>query len=193
MIGKLNGTIEDYIDDYLILDVSGVGYIVYTTDNIKIKYSLNNQLKLYIFHNIKENINKLYGFMTKDELNYFNFLISINGVSCKIAMNILNHITLDTLLSSIHENDKSFLNKIPGIGKVLANRIISELKLKKLPEITIINEQGNNYSKINDVLLALKGLGYKEDQIMKIVNKIDNKDDLNTEELTTLVLMKIGS
>ena len=89
MIGYLSGTIHAKDANWLIVDVSGVGYRVFVTDGISYEHSIGHHIKLYIHHHFSENNQALYGFLTLQELDFFHLLISINGVGPKMALGIL--------------------------------------------------------------------------------------------------------
>lgn len=171
MIGHLRGTIIDQDLKSVILDVSGVGYKVYTNVAILNK---KEDIEFWTYLAVRENALDLYGFQTKDELHFFELLITVSGIGPKSAMGILTLASLQNLRSAISTGDTSYLTKVSGIGKKNAEKIVVELK-DKLEGVEI--ELGISSNHDVDALLALTALGYGERESREALKKIlDAKD-----------------
>ncbi|MDC0596236.1 Holliday junction branch migration protein RuvA [Candidatus Pseudothioglobus singularis] len=194
MIGHLKGTIISKNPPEVILEVGGIGYEVlcpmstfYQLDN------LSEDVLLFTHLSIKEDGHTLFGFITKDEKNIFRELIRVNGVGPKVALAILSHLTVKSLIECISTEDGDLLAKTPGIGKKTALKLIVELqdRLVKLelvssPEATNQMDQRNNPNS-KQAIEALQSLGFKTKEANRMVSKIDDQD-LSTEQLIRLAL-----
>lgn len=159
MIINLTGTIIFNEENYVIFDVSGVGYKVYMpNDTIRTatKTGTDNKITIWTHHAIRENAMDLYGFLTKEDLNFFELLISISGIGPKTAIGILNVATTETLISAVSTGDTSYLTKVSGIGAKNAQKIVLELKNK----VAKVEQTPTGIREEIDVIEALRALGY---------------------------------
>lgn len=174
MIGKLKGFIDGYGEDYLVLDVSGVGYVVHcstrTLQNLKGRGEI---ISLIIETQVREDSIRLFGFDSEKERDWFRLLQSVQGVGAKVALAILSIHTTSELSSAIAFGDKTAIARAPGVGPKLAARIVAELKDKApLPDSfdtsfdkhTSLTETSNLPSAMNDAISALVNLGYARPQ-----------------------------
>jgi Holliday junction DNA helicase RuvA len=154
MIGYLKGRVIDQDLKSVILDVSGVGYKIYT-NTAQIDSKKNEFLEFWTYLAVRENALDLYGFTTKEELGFFELLITVSGIGPKSAMGILTVASVSNLRNAIVSGDTSHLIKVSGVGKKNAEKIVVELK-DKLTGF----EVGGSVSADVDVIEALKALGY---------------------------------
>ncbi len=155
MIGYLSGTILHRDLKKIIVLVGGVGYVVYTHNDIQTH--TDGTVELWTYMAVKENALELYGFTHREELDFFELLISISGIGPKSALNILSLTSLSQLKRAISSGDVGYLTKVSGIGKKNAEKIVLELKDKI--DITDAHTEGNEDI---DALEALLSLGYSE-------------------------------
>ncbi len=169
MIGHLKGNIIDQNLRSVILDVSGVGYKVYTNTAVLDK-ELNKKVEFWTYLAVRENALDLYGFITKEELHFFELLITVSGIGPKSALGILSIATLPNLRHAIATGDISHLTKVSGIGKKNAEKIVMELKDK----IEYMIGDGAGFESGGDVLVleALKSLGYGEREAREALKKV---------------------
>ncbi len=132
MIAFLSGKIELKTERFLILNVNGVGYKIYTSPLILDKLEKEQEAKFFIHLYPRENLLDLYGFLAFEELEFFELLISISGIGPKAAISVLSIASLKDLKASIASGQVSLLTKVSGIGKKTAERVILELKTKIL-------------------------------------------------------------
>jgi len=200
MIISLNGKITGLFSDKVILEVSGVGYecfISQQTYNYLINKNEKNKIKLNIYHHINESNQCLFGFSDLEEKTIFMLLISVSGIGPKTAIQFLSNTTVKDSERKIIEGKVKELTSIPGIGPKTAKRIIIELKDKltdciadDLPE----EENLNNSPYVDDAIKALIALGYNRNIIIQNINKIiKDNNDLETAELIKKVLSRIGN
>jgi Holliday junction DNA helicase RuvA len=166
MIGHLKGTIISQDLKSVILDVSGVGYKIYTNVG-SLKKDKTNSSEFWTYLAVRENALDLYGFVSKEELDFFELLISVSGIGPKSAMAILSIATLPNLRRAISTGDTTHLTKVSGIGKKNAEKIVIELK-DKVSDLS--SDLGEGSSDI-DAMEALKSLGYGEREAREALKK----------------------
>ncbi len=184
IIGRYKGINKDYI----IVENNGIGYKVFTSGaTMSAMPKIDEEVMLYLEQIVREDFLGLYGFDTKEELEMFKLLISINGVGSKAALSLLSISRINNLRYAIMMGDDKHLCRAPGIGKKTAGRIILELKdkIKKEDlaegiEISgdfedIVPENANN---IAEALGALLALGYSEKEAELAIKKVDKSDSL---------------
>ena len=157
MIGHLTGTIIHADPRSILLDVHGVGYKIYTNTAF-LEPKTEQTVSFFTYLAVRENALDLYGFSSKDELDFFELLLTISGIGPKSANNIMSVASLSNLRQAVSSGDTSHLTKISGIGKKVAEKIVMELKDK----IGITADMDTNISGDVDALLALQSLGYSE-------------------------------
>ncbi len=199
MIGKLRGIIDSLSDDRCIIDVGGVGYLVFlsskTADNLQAAKAAKTPISLIIETVVKEDAIDLYGFFDEIEKIWFSEVTKVQGVGAKMGMKILGFFTINELAQALIAGDVKAFSKISGIGPKLAQRIATELRdsPKKLGIATGFdvdfeqNTQGNlsEFSSsriVEDALSALENLGYKKVDALKIVGNIVKKNPTITLE-----------
>ena len=184
MIGKLKGIIEVLGEETLLLDVGGVGYVVFCSAyTLRQMPRVGEASSLWIETHVREDHIHLYGFATIEEKNIFQQLVKVNGVGNKMALAILSTLTPQQVITAIHAQDKQALQSAPGVGPKLAVRLLTELKDKVLdvgffvmPEhtgsvekIRVTEPQGVH---ISDAVSALVNLGYSRSDAYLVVYKI---------------------
>ncbi|MFA6585957.1 MAG: Holliday junction branch migration protein RuvA [Candidatus Paceibacterota bacterium] len=184
MIGSIKGKIILKTDKFVIVETSGVGY--------KINVSLDTLSRLsaprkdsgqndadasfWIHTHVREDILDLYGFLDRQELEFFEMLINVSGIGPKGALGILGIASIEILKKAIGTGDIAYLTKISGIGKKTAEKIIIELRDKMGEEKTGTSLQGEL-----DVLEALKSLGYSQNEARDALKKCSPDANTNTK------------
>lgn len=189
MIAFVSGILEMKLNGYVVINVGGVGYKVFMSETaVDSLGEIGDEVKVFTHYHVREDDISLYGFLTMEELNMFELLISVSGVGAKSALNTLANIEPSTFALAVISNDTSKLVKIPGIGAKTAARIILELK-DKLKNQEIVNNKKENTKKITidedkleEAISALQVLGYNKKDIEKVFEKIDT-EDLTLEEM----------
>lgn len=205
MIGKLKGYIDSINEDKCIIDVSGVGYVVFlsnkTAEFLK-QFPQDKEISLIIETVVKEDAIELYGFAREIEKIWFLELTKVQGVGNKVALKILGFFAIEDLAKALVQSDEKSFSKISGIGPKLASRIVTELKdsPKKLGiDVGFISEKSEKSGKINnsqiadDALSALENLGYRKHDCLKIINFIlEENSKVTLENLITLSLRELS-
>lgn len=184
IIGKYKGINRDYI----IIENNGIGYKIFTSGaTMSSMPKIDEEVKLYLEQIVREDFLGLYGFDSREELEMFKLLLSINGVGAKAALSLLSISRINNLRYAIMMGDEKHLCKAPGIGKKTAGRIILELKdkIKKEDISEVIEDSGafedlmpNNASNIAEALGALLALGYSEKEAEVALKKVDKTETL---------------
>jgi Holliday junction DNA helicase RuvA len=189
MIASISGKLKRKGTDYLIVDVSGVGYQVHvplsTYCGIPEK---GDDVSLHIHTHLREDSLSLFGFLTEAEKDMFLLLTGVSGIGPKLALAILSSLSVGDLSGAIRTSDDAKLCAIPGIGKKTAARMVLELKDKIQHLIPLSAEfspaAAAGTGDVEDVTSALVGLGYKKLLAEETVRKIrDSRPGLAIEEL----------
>ena len=183
MIVFVSGILEMKLNGYIVIDVGGVGYKVFMSESaIETLGELGEKVKVYTHHHVREDDISLYGFLTMEELNMFELLISVSGVGAKSALSILANIEPSAFALAVITNDTSKLVKIPGVGAKTAARIVLELK-DKLKNQDMVSKKENvikqstiNEEELDEAISALQVLGYNRRDIEKAFEKIELND-----------------
>lgn len=187
MIRKLVGKIDEISDGEVILDVNGVGYLVRIANSTLSNLRTNMDVALYTHHAIRENASDLYGFTDKEDLNFFELLLTISGIGPKSALGIINTAPTKVIIEGIQTGDADHLAKISGIGKKSAEKILVGLKDK----VEMGAGGGNGaHSGATDAIEALTALGYSLNDARAAVQKLDNS--LSTEDIIKLALKNLS-
>lgn len=194
MIAKLRGIIDQIGEDYVILDVSGVGYLVYCSSKVLNKLATKGQLDEILIQTIvREDQITLYGFKEENEKYWFDLLLKVQGVGAKTAIKGLSIMTPEELEMAILSEDKTLLTRIPGIGNKGALRICSELKDKTLNLSIPTGSQPSENKNMQDLLSGLIGLGYGHHEAYEVVSKLSNEDKNKKVEDMLQIALKIIS
>lgn len=175
MIRHIQGQVTYLNSDHVIIDVSGVGYQVYTPKSET--FSEKTRVTLYTHHAVRENSSDLYGFLTNEELEMFELLLTLPKIGPKSALQVMNQADLDLLKRSIITNDAEHLTKLSGIGKKTAEKIVAGLK-DKVIDVSIGNNDGasninaSNNQVQSDTIEALVALGYSQQEARKAAQEL---------------------
>jgi holliday junction DNA helicase RuvA len=169
MIGKLKGIVDSHGEDFVTLDVQGVGYIVHCSGRTLQKLPrLGEAAVLAIETQMREDSIKLFGFASETERDWFRLLQSVQGVGAKVALAIQTVLDVGELASAIGCQDKAAIARTPGVGPKLAARIVSELKDKAATsgaaDARLAGLDGSKSPAAQDALSALVNLGYGRPQ-----------------------------
>lgn len=190
MFAYLKGVFDSRTMDYIVVDVNGVGYKIFMSENsMKEIGEIGKEIKVHTYVKVREDDISIYGFASSEELRMFELLISVSGIGAKSAITILSNIEPSTFAAAVVSDDVSVLKKLPGVGAKSAQRIILELK-DKLKAINVDDDSVSgtckieiqNNENIDDLISALQVLGYSRRDIEEILPKLDCKSS-GLEEL----------
>ncbi|MGA2815592.1 MAG: Holliday junction branch migration protein RuvA [Xanthobacteraceae bacterium] len=174
MIGKLKGVIDSYGEDSVIVDVNGVGYLVYcSARTLQELPSVGQPVTLSIETYVREDQIRLFGFSADVEREWFRLLQTVQGVGAKVALSVLGTLKPAELASAIAMRDKAMVARTPGVGPKVAERIVIELK-DKAPAYTDVDpalvrlsgalDEKRAPQPVTDAVSALVNLGYGQPQ-----------------------------
>ncbi|OGY43586.1 MAG: Holliday junction DNA helicase RuvA [Candidatus Buchananbacteria bacterium RIFCSPHIGHO2_02_FULL_40_13] len=157
-------------DNFVVIDVAGVGYKVYVLDRFINNLSTGQEIEVFIYTQVAEGVLDLYGFAVAEELGFFEILISISGVGPKSALNILQKARIDDLREAANIGNADVLSRVSGLGLKTAQKIVAGLKDKIGGlEITKTGGWSNQFS---EALEALAGLGYTASQAREALSHV---------------------
>lgn len=181
MYSYIKGIVTLIESSYIVLDNNGIGYLIYTPNPYSFKE--NEETLVWIYQNIREDEMTLYGFKTKEEKDLFLKLIEVKGLGCKMALPMLATGSISGIVDAIERENILYLKKFPKIGDKIAKQIILDLKGKLNNNITISKDSNE------EVIEALKGLGYKQADIVKVLPKVNSNETLEQQIKEALKLL----
>lgn len=204
MIGKLKGLVDSVGEDWVLIDVGGVGYEVSCSPRtLAALPGVGEPVALAIETYVREDQIRLFGFSSDEERAWFRLLQSVQGVGAKVALAILGTLPPNELASAVALQDKAQLTRAPGIGPKVAQRIVSELKDKGAviaaidPGIAVLADKigtGRKSSAVTDAVSALTNLGYASSEASAAVAHAMKEagEAAKAEELIRIGLKELG-
>ena len=189
MIHQVSGNLITKHKDFVVIEVSGIGFKITSTTNTINTIKLEQKILLHTYLHVREDALDLYGFHSPLEREVFLLLIGISGIGPKLAITILSGILPDELKDKIISGDIASLTSIPGVGAKTAKRIIVELKDKftKIEEGSLGFSDKLNSKLYDDALNALLSLGYSSQQSKQVLDHIANGKDDNKQNIETII------
>jgi holliday junction DNA helicase RuvA len=184
MISSLKGEISRIGNNFVEIEISGVGYLVWCGLNFLKKRIVGEEIKIYTYQAVSENDISLFGFENGDEVDLFKMLISVSGIGPKSGALIMGQVSSEEIVKAIGEADVAFFEKVKGIGKKTAQRIIIDLKSKigGLGELDLTKDNGKETE--SDLVLSLKQLGFDKKEIEKVTSKLPVNLETTEEKLS---------
>lgn len=199
MIAFVRGNIENLTEENVVIDVNGIGYNVkISAGTAALLPGLGEEVKLYTYTSVREDAFNLFGFLTRDELEIFKKLITVNGIGPKGGLSILSVMSADDIRFAVISGDAKMIAKAPGIGKKTAERVILDLKDKISLEDTLIHKDmsGGSVAECSDMensarneaIEALTALGYSASDALRAVKAVQIDDSMDVEVILKLAL-----
>lgn len=184
MYEYFNGELAHILPTAIVIDVHGVGYQVVFANPYRLQDSLKKQIKVLVQQVVREDSITLYGFISSEERELFQRLISVSGIGPKSAMSILANDDTEGFVNAVESGNVTYLTKFPGVGKKTAQQIILDLKGKfeALPEETTKAVVSTNQATLEEAKEALLGLGYSAKEITKIWKPLEATAPSTTQE-----------
>lgn len=197
MIAYVRGVLDHKEPSRLVVDVNGIGYEIFVPLSTYQKLpALGGQVKLFTHHHVREDAVNLYGFLSSEEKEIFELVLTISGVGVKVALNILSAMTADVFRRSIAQGDMKTLTKIPGIGKKSAERMVLELK-DKIGTVHVDAEMMRvlGTESGNDAVAALLSLGTGQSAAEYAVYRAERLlgDDAKLEDVISQAIKLLSS
>jgi Holliday junction DNA helicase RuvA len=198
MYEYIKGVLIESTPQHAVVDVHGIGYKLFSPVNTLSRMpEIGQTVLLYASYVIRETNQTLYGFITRQEKELFELLITVSGIGPKIAIALLGHLELNHLVRSIRNSQLAHLCKVPGIGKKTAERLVLEIK-DKLPAFMIDDSEHNGSDKpcdlasqkIQDAMSALINLGYSQLAAQRAIKQVLDEAG-EAASLTTLITLAL--
>lgn len=183
MYDYIIGKVRDIYYNSIVIENNNIGYLVYVSNPYY--YTEGKEYKVYLYQQIKEDDNSLFGFRNKEEKDLFLKLISVKGLGCKMALPMFASGSTEGMIDAIEKENIMYLKKFPKIGDKVARQIILDLKGKLIKG----NENTNIVVENNELIEVLKGLGYKEKEIKGIINDVDKSISIEDQVKVALKLL----
>ena len=165
MYEYIKGMIDNVEPGYISLDNNGIGYKIYVSNPYS--FEVGKEYKVFLYEQIREDEDSLYGFKTIEERDLFLKLINVKGLGPKMALPLFSSGSLDGIIDAIERENIIYLKKFPKIGDKVARQIILDLKGK------LVSNKDATIIKDDELVEALSVLGYKNVDINKVLPKID--------------------
>lgn len=201
MFSFISGTLAYIGKDFVVVDNHGIGWQASVPATVLNQlHAVGEEVKLFTYMAVREDDVQLYGFMSADELALFKMLISVSGVGPKAALGVLSTLSAaEFYLAMMHENVKA-LTRVPGVGPKSAKRLIVELKEKVVAlgapaamGTVAAAPSGAAAEPFLDALEALLSLGYNGSEAQAVLQAIEGRETMTTEELLRKALARLGA
>jgi holliday junction DNA helicase RuvA len=200
LIEFIKGYVDNVTPEYIVIDHCGLGYQIHTPNPFSYKVSKQEEIIIYTYQHVREDILALYGFQSREEKALFMKLLNVTGIGPKGALAILASGNPSQVIEAIENENDTFLVKFPGVGKKTARQIILDLK-GKLGDVAAlyapdlfthedIEEKQTANQALNEAIEALKVLGYAEREIKKVVPSLQ-EESLTTDQYVKKALQKL--
>jgi len=172
MVAYISGKLTFKSPRFITLDVSGIGFKIFVPLSTYYKLpDVNHTTRLFTYLHVKNEVFSLYGFLTEEEMEVFEILLSVASIGPRIATNVLSELSVGEFKSAVLEENLKILTSIPGVGKKIAQRILLEVKEKIEGISAEIPQEGGRKEIINDAISALVSLGYSYNSSREAVEK----------------------
>lgn len=191
MYEYFNGKLVDIADTYVVVDVNGVGYkIPIPASHFAKLPAVHSSIQLYISFIVREASQAIFGFLSRQERDFFELLITISGIGPKTALALIGHLSFSELESAIQTENLTLLSKVPGIGKKTAERLVIELRNKISSFCPDPSQAPASNQMVKDALNALLNLGYQHSVAHQAIkNALSNLP--SDTDLTSLLSLSI--
>ncbi len=199
MYAYIKGELVEVQQECIIVENGGVGYeILFPVPETGLIWSIGDEIKVYTYLHVREDAMQLFGFSSRDALELFRMLLTVNGIGPKGALAILANLPPNDLRFAIASGDEGAISKAPGIGKKTAQRVVLELKDKVdvaedfADRLDVVGDFESAGSLQNDVVLALTALGYARSEILEAYRKVTPPENADVETLLKLTLREMA-
>lgn len=201
MIAYIKGTAVYADQECIIVDNRGMGYEIRTSSATCSEVRMGEEVTLYTYLYVREDMIALYGFLSREELRIFRLLLGVSGIGPRVAVSVLSTLKVEDLYYAVISEDTKSIARTPGIGPKGAKRLIIELKDKldlsdlglgeEEEESISTGESAGEDSQIMDAMEALIALGYSNGEAYRAVHKVPGAKDMDTETLLKEALKKM--
>jgi Holliday junction DNA helicase RuvA len=189
MIAYVKGVLSEKHDGVVFVETEGVGYSLLVSQNTDSSLSVGEPAKLYVYEQIREDTHEFYGFITYADKQFFEKLLSVNGVGPRMALSIVNLGGVDDIKHAIATENVAFLIRASGVGRRLAERLVVDLK-DTFAEAALLGKVSAGQTVENDALQALLGLGYNQAEAVQALANVEGE---TTEERIRQALTRLSN
>ena len=195
MLDYIRGSLAESHPQYLVIEWMGLGLEVLIPASLYFKAPpVGEIMTVFTYLQPREDGVKLYGFLDREERNFFKTLLGVSGIGPKVALSLMGHLSLSQLANAISREELHILVNVPGIGKKTASRLIYELKDKVILSEEETHSANKEEDRIwKDVELALISLGYSAAEVVKVKKALADQTDLPMEEVFKKALALLGN
>jgi Holliday junction DNA helicase RuvA len=176
MIRLLRGTVRGQGKDYLLIELGGnhggIGFKVHVPETTRLETRANDPILLHTYLQVREDALTLFGFPSEEELEFFELLLTVNGVGPKVALSALSTLNPEALRMALANQEPGIIARVPGIGKRTAEKIVLELKDKVGPPAGTLETIAQAYNSDSEVIEALIALGYSVVEAQRAVQAV---------------------
>ena len=182
MYSYIKGYVKEQEGNYIVLENNGIGYHIFVSNPFQ--FQTDKEVKVYLYNQVREDENSLYGFATKEEKELFERLLNVKGVGPKLIMPMFATGSVSGIIDAIDRENILYLKKFPKVGDKVARQIILDLKGK----LTTISNTPST-SGFDELVSVLEGLGYKTADIKKVLPNLDASAPIESQVKDALKLM----
>lgn len=182
MFEYIKGILHEVLTEYIVVDVGGIGYELLVPHSTQQQLPQKNEtVMLFVHFYVREDTQRLYGFMTRAEREVFRRLLTVSKIGPKVALNVLSHVTVKDIVYAVQTANASKLKAVSGIGPKTAERLVIELKDKlnfSVPDISLPSKKGTEKeifspTSRDDAFAAMVSLGYSDSQVQNALKRVD--------------------
>lgn len=190
MILKLKGCVDEVCSKYFVLNVNNIFYEIFSEKGFLSTLKELKHITVFTHYSIKETTRELYGFETKEDRDFFKFMIGIRGIGEKTMLNWLSNVSSSRLKEILYDEDLEELCKLPKVGRRTGEKIITDIRHKiKSWDVSGLKKAHFNQDVINNSVSALISLGVTPSNAKERTKELYNTG-MNVSELVNLVLKK---
>lgn len=186
MLSYIKGKITYIQNDYVTIENNNIGYQAKVANATN--FSLNEEITLYTYLYVREDLLEIYGFKTQEEKSLFLQLISVKGLGPKGALTILSNENIDEIINAINQSNSKYFQKFSGIGAKASQQIILDLHGKVNFSNDLVTKEN---PKISNIKEALKSMGYNSSEIKTIIPLLEENLDKSESDLIKIALKKL--
>ena len=189
MIAYIKGIFEEITEDGIVVEAGGVGYGIAVPPSLASELTLGDEVKIYTYYQVAEDMQKLYGFASREDRRVFTQLLKVSGIGPKLAMSIMSSVGTDELKLAVITNDVKTLSRAPGLGKKTAEKLILELKDSFDAGEVISGTKAPQGAPLvmddafSEAAQALMALGYSSSEAMKAVRQVEPRDGITVDDV----------
>lgn len=200
MISYIKGELSEIAADRIVVETGGIGYEIKVPGTaLPALPSLGSQVKIYTYLQVREDGLSLFGFLSRDDLEVFRLLLTVNGIGPKGALGVLSVLSPDDLRFAVLSDDIKTISRAPGLGKKTAQKVILELKdkfsLEDAFEKKMVQEEtapGKAADAKGEAVQALTALGYSSSEALQAVRNLPDTEGLGVEEILKQALKRMA-